>query len=48
MLNEFVFPNKIYWEQKEDNRGVFVVEPRYTVSITSFLPLRAWQRMSLR
>ncbi|MDQ7082232.1 MAG: hypothetical protein Q9N34_04075 [Aquificota bacterium] len=27
MLNEFVFPNKIYWEKKEKDRGVFVVEP---------------------
>lgn len=27
MLNEFIFPNKIYWEQKSKTRGVFVVEP---------------------
>ncbi len=27
MLNEFVYPNKIYWEEKDNTRGVFVVEP---------------------
>jgi len=27
MLNEFVYPNKIYWEEKGKERGVFVVEP---------------------
>jgi DNA-directed RNA polymerase subunit alpha len=27
MLNEFVYPDKIYWEEKDGSRGVFVVEP---------------------
>lgn len=27
MLNEFVYPNKIYWEKKDKEKGVFVVEP---------------------
>ncbi len=27
MLNEFVYPSKIYWEVKEKDRGVFVCEP---------------------
>jgi DNA-directed RNA polymerase subunit alpha len=27
MLNEFVYPSKIYWETKEKDRGVFVCEP---------------------
>ncbi len=27
MLNEFVYPDKIYWEEKDKERGVFVVEP---------------------
>jgi len=27
MLNEFVYPSKIYWETKDRSRGVFVVEP---------------------
>ena len=27
MLNEFIYPNKIYWEEKGKERGVFVVEP---------------------
>jgi len=27
MLNEFVYPDKIYWEEKDKKRGVFVVEP---------------------
>ncbi len=27
MLNEFVYPDKIYWEEKDARRGVFVVEP---------------------
>ncbi len=27
MLNEFVFPSKVYWERKGKDRGVFVVEP---------------------
>jgi len=27
MLNEFVFPKRVYWEQKSDTEGVFVVEP---------------------
>lgn len=27
MLNEFVYPNKIYWETKDRRKGVFVVEP---------------------
>ncbi len=27
MLNEFVYPDKIYWEEKGKEKGVFVVEP---------------------
>ncbi|MDQ7038792.1 MAG: DNA-directed RNA polymerase subunit alpha [Aquificota bacterium] len=27
MLNEFVYPSKVYWEVKERDRGVFVCEP---------------------
>ncbi|NPB06063.1 MAG: DNA-directed RNA polymerase subunit alpha [Aquificae bacterium] len=27
MLNEFVYPNKIFWEEKGDTYGRFVVEP---------------------
>ncbi len=27
MLNEFVYPEKIYWEEKTKERGVFIVEP---------------------
>ncbi len=27
MLNEFIYPQKIYWEDKRDNYGRFVVEP---------------------
>ncbi len=27
MLNEFVLPSKVYWEEKTKDRGVFVVEP---------------------
>ncbi len=27
MLNEFIYPQKIYWEEKTENYGKFVVEP---------------------
>ena len=27
MLNEFVYPGKIYWDFKEGNKGSFIVEP---------------------
>ncbi len=27
MLNEFIYPSKVYWEEKKDNYGRFVAEP---------------------
>ncbi len=27
MLNEFIYPSKIFWEERTKDRGVFVVEP---------------------